>query len=353
MFRVSILNTEVSYAQHFHLLFMALFLFPSLACGMEPESKAIGATVSIPAHTWKGIRLRGLPAGALLDLTISSDGEIALQLLDESGYKELPSSEPGLVSGRTKDTLSLSTHLPSGGDWYLVLDNRNGDRKRTIRVDFTATAPAATGKAPARSNGHNPVSLAEAFEKLEKALQGAFVIDELRIETANCGKGNAYAGQGRIILCAEYLQQLAADLDGDGKKVTDVLLYVLMHEAAHVLLDAWDLPLRGNEEAADELAVVLLAMFGQRKRIETVIDYFANQPTGLEFLYIKERDVRHPNAAQRARNLQRWLSDVELPRRWQVWLVPHMRTRMLKQLRAEPEFWTDVDKIEKELMERQ
>lgn len=341
--------------QPWALLTLAVLLaIPSLGTVAEPAQKAVAATVEIPAQGWKGIRMRKLPAGARLDLKIASDGDIVVQLLDADAFEHLPLGATPLVSGRTDTTLSLSTRVPSSGEWYVVLDNRKGSAARSVKVDITATAPtAAQPSGLAQGDAPQAVSLDAALSRVERALRGTFVIDALRIDTADCGSRNAYAAPGRIVLCNEYLRALAADSDKDSKKFSDVLLFVLMHEAAHVLLDAWDLPLRGNEEAADELAAVLMIMFGQEDRLPTVASYFDSLPNGGSAAPISARDARHLAPPQRSRNLRTWLADPELPRRWQIWLVPHMQTALLRQLERNPRPWTVAEAIKAELAARE
>ena len=90
---------------------------------------------------------------------------------------------------------------------------------------------------------------------------------DITLTTAHCGEPNASydSERTRVILCYELFRTLAemyADEVGGEHLVTGTLVFALMHELGHALIDVLDLPVTGREEdAVDQLATIL--MLGQ------------------------------------------------------------------------------------------
>jgi len=90
---------------------------------------------------------------------------------------------------------------------------------------------------------------------------------DITLATAHCGEPNASydSERTRVILCYELFRTLAemyADEVGGEHLVTGTLVFALMHELGHALIDVLDLPVTGREEdAVDQLATIL--MLGQ------------------------------------------------------------------------------------------
>ena len=84
-----------------------------------------------------------------------------------------------------------------------------------------------------------------------------FVFEPIEIEAARCSKANLYAQDSRIVVCAEFAQQLLEDL-GDRDRASSALAFAVFHELGHVLLNQWRYPFYDNEEVADEFATVLI-----------------------------------------------------------------------------------------------
>lgn len=351
--------------EKFGVLFLLLVLAadfsgprPAVAAGRQ--EKSVSANVEVPPRAWKGIRLTRVAAGTEVEIHVQSDGRIRMLLLDEAAFERLPLEGVALLEGSTTDMLRLSTRIPASGEWYLVLDNRGGARARAVRVAITARAPEqpprAASAAPGgddEADGEGATDLASALDRVERALLGAFVLDGLEIQVVGCGRGNAYAAPARILICREFVQGLVDDLGGDSRRLSDVLLFALMHEASHVLLDAWELPSSRDEATADEMATVLLVMFGESRRLDTAAEYFEGLSAQMPPISPGAPEMRHPDHARRARDLRRWQEQGDvLARRWQPRLVPHMRTALLRQLAAEPRAWTVTGLVREELARR-
>lgn len=87
---------------------------------------------------------------------------------------------------------------------------------------------------------------------------------DITLATAHCDEPNAsYSPEGhRVTLCyelAKYLTERYVNRVGGEFVVTGTLVFALMHELGHALVDVLQLPVTGREEdAVDQLAIILL-----------------------------------------------------------------------------------------------
>jgi hypothetical protein len=92
--------------------------------------------------------------------------------------------------------------------------------------------------------------------------------ENIILRTAHCGEPNAsYSPEGRrVTLCYELFSALSdrfAEEAGGEYLVSGTLVFALMHELGHALIDVLNLPTTGREEdAVDQLATVLLLQQG-------------------------------------------------------------------------------------------
>ena len=91
---------------------------------------------------------------------------------------------------------------------------------------------------------------------------------DIVLRTAHCGEPNASYNPDsrRVTLCYELFRSLSerfAAEPGGEYLVSGTLVFALMHELGHGLIDVLDLPITGREEdAVDQLATVLLLQQG-------------------------------------------------------------------------------------------
>lgn len=329
------------------LLLALLALAPAGPVAAAEQSARASAQVG-PGDTYTA-RLGAVPGGARLSIRISSDLPVDVILLDERDYLAFPDLEGPLFEGRADDELRFSLRVPTSGDYYLVIDNRDGDAARAVTLAVTASADAA---APADLQNRLERAHAE-LERFERNLRRLFVFDELDIRIRRCGTANTFADavSDTIYICAELGRKLLEGTD-DRAQARNIFLFAVLHEVGHVLLRQWDYPFYENEEVADEFATVLLVMLGQGERARSLVDYFAGLSPEEELARKRDRDDRHPLSVQRARTIGGWLEDPGLARRWQKVLVPHMQTDVLQALARSPTPWTAPDRVAHELEAR-
>jgi hypothetical protein len=91
---------------------------------------------------------------------------------------------------------------------------------------------------------------------------------DITLRTAHCGEPNASYNPDdrRVTLCYELFRSLSERFAGEGGGeylVSGTVVFALMHELGHALIDVLDLPTTGREEdAVDQLATVLLLQQG-------------------------------------------------------------------------------------------
>jgi len=325
------------------------------ALAAPPAARAVSKTASysgeIEAGRWSGIRLSNLVSTATLDVALSTDGELGVLLLDESGYGALPAGfgagAGAMFRGRTDDEIGFFVTVPESGDYYLVIDNRAGDRPRSYTLEVTASLDTDAAGLPAQAAARLEASL----DRLTDALAQLFVFESLDIRAARCGRENLYSDADGIVICAEFAQRLMDQL-GDRQKASDALAFAVFHELGHVLLRQWRYPAYDNEEVADEFATMLMRLLGADAKVRAQAEYFAAGDADAEVERKLATDDRHPLSVQRARNILRWLADPKLVRRWQPVLVPHMRTALLEQIADQPPGWADAELVAEELARR-
>ncbi len=91
---------------------------------------------------------------------------------------------------------------------------------------------------------------------------------DIVLRTAHCGEPNASYNpeSGRVTLCYELFRALSEQFASEPAAdylVSGTLVFALMHELGHALIDVLDLPTTGREEdAVDQLATILLLQQG-------------------------------------------------------------------------------------------
>ncbi|MCP9460455.1 MAG: DUF4344 domain-containing metallopeptidase [Nitrospira sp.] len=291
-------------------------------------------TTEVPPGKWKAVRVRNLPVAAKIAVEAHSTGSVGIAFLDSTDYKNFPAAVAPLFQGRFEDRLSFSVTITTPGDYYALLDNRNGEEARRVVITIKGSRGG-----PVRASPASLEKLQASLDEFEQKLTSIFIFQPFPMKVTRCGMAQAFASAKGIVLCAEYAEKLYETL-GEKEKVSDALLFTVFHELGHVLLAQWKSPVYDNEEVADEFATAVMILLGLKDRVKAKAEFFEAQPARLEALAKSFKDDRHPLSAQRARNILRWANDPTLLRKWQGQLLPHMRTAVLEKLEqaASPPF---------------
>jgi hypothetical protein len=341
------LSTIVPHNSSMVLLWYILALMLAVLGFSDPAyTKEQSATVSasVDAGGTHTTRLGNLPESANVSIQIKTKGELDLLLINEADYKAFPKIEAPLFKGQASGQFGFSIRVPNPGAYYLVIDNRDGHKEHAFTLTVTAS-----------NSGHTVTAgMDEAnrqLETFEENLRNFFIFDDIEFKIAQCGTANTfYDGDDIVVLCLEIgakLMQL-----GDERKARDVLMFALIHELGHVLLNQWGYPFYNNEELVDEFTTALLLMFNQGEKARAPAELFSKLSPDEELKLKRAQFDRHPLSIQRGRNIIKWLEDPELVLRWQKIFVPHMQTDVLEALLRTPKPWTDKALIKEELDRR-
>ncbi len=122
--------------------YVALAIAAALLIGhVGPSVAAAGAqiTIDVPHGMTRSVRLRDLPRGTLVSVTLEASGRLDVVLI---GAEQLKLERPvALYSGTVERRLSFQVILRESNDYYLLLDNRRGAK----RVKTHATISAEKG----------------------------------------------------------------------------------------------------------------------------------------------------------------------------------------------------------------
>ena len=327
--------------RHYQLLILtsclALFASVALASGKEAT-----VNVEVRGGTWKSIRLKNLPKGAVVALDMSTDGAVTVTLVDEADHRRAPDFREPLFTSRVDRKISFSVTIPSPGNFYVVFDNRLTAASRSINL----TVHAERGKTRDRNAAAERI-----LKRFENQLNKVFIFEPFPVHVKECGQATTFVRDSGIVLCAQYARKLH-DMLADQARSSDALLFSLFHEVGHIFPQQWKHPSYGNEKMADEFATAIMVMLNLKQHVLEHADFFSANPSLSENLAKTLKDDHHPLSIQRARNISRWAKDLHLLEKWQRIFVPHMQTHVLERLQNRPPPWADLALINEELASR-
>ncbi|CAI2719130.1 hypothetical protein [Nitrospina watsonii] len=104
------------------------------------DQKSIEMNAEIPAHEWNSTRLLNVNQGSTLEFEFASDGDIKVLLLDKDGFNNFPDVSQPLFRSDSSDRIKFSVVVPKQGDYFLVVDNTEGD----LKAHYIARIKAST-----------------------------------------------------------------------------------------------------------------------------------------------------------------------------------------------------------------
>jgi hypothetical protein len=125
----------------------------ALAGAPRPATAATAqVTIEVPQGKLKSVRLRHLPRGTLVAISISATGRLGVALVSA---KQLKAGKPRALFRAVLDRrISFKVAIPESDDYYLALDNRRGASAVTV----TATVQAVQRKRNAPGTPAKPKS---------------------------------------------------------------------------------------------------------------------------------------------------------------------------------------------------
>lgn len=307
---------------------LAILCFP-LAAQAEVFVQAVetlvddgqGYTVEGGAYSWYDFTLtEGEQLTVELQVQGGFDNSLTVWLLDLAEFQRFKAGQRfrsfNAGSGDIQGSTSYRFPVPNDNIYYVVFDNRSALTSRTIWTNAYKIVDGETEESK---------RLREAYSTVyNESLKKLFVFEDFDIYVQSCGMANAFSSPD-IYMCRELTELL---LEQDR---SEVIAFVFLHEAAHSLLNVWDYPLHDNEDAADELATVLLLLGHHKTAALNAAQWWAEQAskeTALAKIWV---DDRHTLSPQRARNIINWVNnEEELTRRWLHLLIPKFTDEALE-----------------------
>jgi hypothetical protein len=221
------------------------------------------------------------------------------------------------AGGAMTRTASYRVTIPQTSIYYLVLDNSQALLAgRQVRTRAYTVAVGETELSKVTREFYTSV--------YNDTLKKLFVFEDFDIHVGMCGTANAFSSPD-IVICYELDELLREN------GVPGAMMFVFLHEVSHSLLNVWDYPLYDNEDAADELATVLLLMAKQQDLALEAAKWWAQDMSTVEATSKLWIDDRHTVSPQRARNIINWINnEEELSRRWLHLLIPKMTDAALE-----------------------
>jgi hypothetical protein len=140
-------QTAARFARRF-LLLAALAMLPGTVI-----AGSLTASIEIAQAKWKTVHLKNLPKDASVMIQVESSGSIRVAFVHGDEVKRFPAPATPEFQGKVERKLSFGVSIPRAGDYYLILDNRQGEEARKIRLLIRAEKPKPPDNAPARPAG--------------------------------------------------------------------------------------------------------------------------------------------------------------------------------------------------------
>lgn len=237
--------------------------------------------------------------------------------------------------------LACKSHVPAG-----VLAS-SGDASGRFVAHYGAAAPAFQDF---RAGLIRNRFLDTIAARLNDSLR---VPRDIVLETAHCGDPNAKydPDRRRVTLCYELFESLAdrfASASGGEYLVTGTVVFALMHELGHALVDVLELPITGREEdAVDQLATILLLQQGapgDSLAFGAVGWFVSNSRQGAPDPLAFADD--HGLDSQRVYNIICWIYAKDPERYPEIvtdgWLPEHRRGRCPQEFRRLADSWRRI-----------
>jgi hypothetical protein len=116
-------------------------------CGVADAAQAILNT-EVPPAKWKAVRLKNLPKGVAVGLSVVSSGPVGLIFVHQDELKRFPAAVNPLFQGTVERKLEFSVVIPASGDYYVIFDNRQGKEMQKVKILIRAERPRSPGVKP-------------------------------------------------------------------------------------------------------------------------------------------------------------------------------------------------------------
>jgi hypothetical protein len=196
----------------------------------------------------------------------------------------------------------------------------DSDQPLRLVVGNVGTFPLDVALTVFRVGARDRQLVAEFRKVVERPLlwlNSVFELPNLAVTVRPCGMVNAFSRGREVVICTEIVADLI------NRNLHSALDVVVLHEAAHSLLNVWGLPGYANEDVADEFAAVVTRE--APVTVEAFARWLEQQNSMNEALVQLFYGDRHTISIQRARNVRAAAADPELIARWDLMLASHYK----------------------------
>ena len=109
------------------------FLGGPASFGIANAAQAMLNT-EVPPAKWKAVRLKNLPKGAEVELSVACSGTVDLIFVHQDELKRFPAAVNPLFQGTVEKMLAFSVVIPASGDYYIIFDNRRGKEMQKVKI---------------------------------------------------------------------------------------------------------------------------------------------------------------------------------------------------------------------------
>jgi hypothetical protein len=146
-------------------IFLCLLLAGAGLLQASAFAGQLTASIDVPRSTWKLVRLKNMPQGTRVSVDVESSGSLRVAFAHRDGITHFPAAITPEFQGKAEKKLSFRISIRRAGDYYLVLDNREGGEIRSVRLLIRAeqASPdaASTAPEPGRNDGQNGPAMPE------------------------------------------------------------------------------------------------------------------------------------------------------------------------------------------------
>ncbi|MDK3075586.1 hypothetical protein QO034_21190 [Sedimentitalea sp. JM2-8] len=104
-----------------------------------PQSQSFAATASLPAGSYRGIRLTGVPAGSELRIDVRTTALLTVYLMTEAEALRFPDGSRPVAKVQADGDHRLTIWAPEAGRYMVILDNREGASEEQVAIAVTVS----------------------------------------------------------------------------------------------------------------------------------------------------------------------------------------------------------------------
>lgn len=136
----------------------ALLLASLVSPAAAQQAQTTEVAAEVPAGATRSMRLRNVPKDAQVAVVLQATGRLSVALLDAEDFKRYPAPKLPVFTATFDKRVTFSANVPAAGDYYIVVDNRHGDKPESVKIGLRArreaSAPPAAGTPPETLREH-------------------------------------------------------------------------------------------------------------------------------------------------------------------------------------------------------